>query len=89
MSQPCVKFLSHTISYMIFILMLVLSSIKYYQETKCAISFSSLLGKSLYANFTTYFKKDSLKYKFNSEDFILRVDQPDEMGVIMTIWIAG
>jgi len=89
MYQPFVKFLSHTISYMIFIVLLIVSSVKFSSEQMSTKKFSDFLPENLFSNYTTYANRDDLEYKFEFSDFYIRMDQPSEMDIAITIWIIG
>jgi hypothetical protein len=91
MYQPCVKFLSHTITYVVFILMLIISSIQFSSEEKATKRMLEILPDNLTYNYTAYMENQSLKYRFNvvNLDFPVRRDKPSAMDVFISIWIAG
>jgi hypothetical protein len=88
MQQPCVKFLSHTVTYLAFIIMIIVSSVQFSEEQKNMMKFSKLVD-SKYDNYTNYFIRNDLKYKFEAGDFYIRRDDPSELDIAITIWIIG
>lgn len=91
MYQPCVKFISHTLTYMVFIIMIIVSSVQFSEEQKNTKKFSNHLPNVFYNNYTTYSLNKTLIHKlhFRNLDFSLRRDQPSEMDIAITIWIIG
>lgn len=91
MYQPCIKFLSHTISYLIFILIIIISSIQFSEEQKNTIKLSEHLTEIYLKNFSTYMSKKDLKYKLEFEDidFSIRRDSPSVIDIFITIFIVG
>lgn len=91
MYQPCIKFLSHTISYLIFILIIIISSIQFSEEQKNTIKLSEHLTDFFFKNFSAYMSKKDLKYKLEFEDidFSIRRDCPSAIDIFITIFIFG
>lgn len=91
MYQPCVKFLSHTVSYMAFILMIIISSIQFSEEEKATMRLHELLPNNLSVNYSSYLAFQNIKYKFETrnENFPIRRDRPSLMDILISIWIAG
>jgi hypothetical protein len=88
MCQPCVKFISHTITYIVFILLIIISSLQFAQDEKQARKFSNLYP-ALMPNFTDYVNNVYLKYRFNENDFYLRSSFPSNIDFVISIWIFG
>lgn len=86
--QPCVKFISHTITYMIFIILIIVSSVKFSEEQKESVKFSKLMPENLYNNYTSYVSLP-IDYKFEFVDFWVRNHVPSELDIAITIWIIG
>lgn len=87
LSQPCVKFVAHTATYIIFILMIIISSIQYsIEETP---KFSSYLGDQLFATYIQYRSQALPQYRFDFKDFYVRKEAPTALEFIITIWIMG
>lgn len=91
MYQPCIKFLSHTIAYLIFITLLIISSVQFAVEQKNTIKLSQHLTENFFKNYSTYMSKNDLKYKFDFEniDFSIRRDSPSVIDITITIFIVG
>jgi hypothetical protein len=92
MNQPCVKFLSHTVSYIIFIIMLITSSIQLSNEQAYLEKFSAFIG-DYFQNYTTYQNGSTfsmnMTYHFKLNDFFIRMHKPSELDVTLTIMIIG
>lgn len=89
-TQPCIKFVAQTISYFIFIAMIIVSSLQFAQEIKQSQNF---LGLPRYANYTNiylnYFNNTRLKYRFPVHDFYMRSSFPNNLDIAITLWIFG
>jgi hypothetical protein len=90
MNQPCIKFISHSISYMIFIIMIITSSILFQKEEINKTSFENFLKENnLYNNFSCYFQ-DYLSDKVGDlNQFKMRADKPNTFDILISIWIIG
>lgn len=91
MYQPCVKFMSHTISYAGFMIMIIVSSFQFSDEQKNLIEFYEYLPSNLTLKYENYMKNNDLKYRldFPIYRFKIRHDKPTVMDILITIWIAG
>ncbi|XP_070179708.1 short transient receptor potential channel 7-like isoform X2 [Littorina saxatilis] len=86
--QPMVKFLGHTVSFLIFLLLLIISSI----ESGKRVSNKITLG-TRYDHIATHYKayrqelgRGEVPY---GEDFPLRPHDPTITEYLITIWVAG
>ena len=89
MTQPCIKFIAHTITYLAFIIMIILSSLQFSVEEGTSSRFSEHLDKILYKNYTQYRLNDKLVFKFDFIDFFIRKNKPTALDLTITIWITG
>ncbi|CAF0714386.1 unnamed protein product [Brachionus calyciflorus] len=87
MSLPCIKFLTFTISYILFISMLIYNGIQFDNEEKSRLKFSQTYPEQ-FENFTQYFEAD-LKIKFEARDFYIRKSQPNNLDLAICIWLLG
>ena len=88
MSNPCVKFVSHSLSYIVFIIIIVISSTKFADFESSTQKFSSIFPKYT-SNMTDYVNRSDLGYRYFNNDFYLRPSAPGYLDVILTIWIVG
>jgi hypothetical protein len=89
MSQPCIKFISHTTSYIAFITMIIVSSVQFSfdQNTRC--NFSQIISPSAYNTYRKYASNGNVTYTFDFEDFFVRRSHPEALDLAITIWVAG
>ena len=88
MNQPCIKFLSHTVSYAVFIIMIIVSSITFSEEQRNREKFSIKFAER-FDNYTEYFLQADFKYKFPLIDFYMRMSRPSHLDIAISIWIIG
>jgi hypothetical protein len=88
MSQPFVKFVAQTLSYMVFVALIIASTIEFAELEADVDCFSDL-----YPNFTKafshYVEREDLKYKFFESDFYFRPYAPSVIDLIISVWIVG
>ena len=99
MSQPLVKFTTHTISYMIFIILIIISSIFYssFSNLSGYGKFSDYLNEENsdfyknYKSFTESYQLNStnFSYPFILNDFHMRQNKPNIIDIAITIYIVG
>ena len=87
--QPCVKFVAHLAAYLLFILMILVSS------TTCQLqlaartrTLSAFLGAPLFAHYAACLRR-SPHFAPNYADFYLRDSTPTEIDILITIWLFG
>lgn len=88
MTQPCIKFITHTTFYGVFIALIIVSSLQFANEETRIEKFSTRYP-SYYENFTNYMSNQQLKYKFFEFDFYIRSSFPSNIDIAITIWIVG
>ncbi|CAF0718901.1 unnamed protein product [Brachionus calyciflorus] len=88
MTQPCIKFITHTTFYAVFIALIIVSSLQFASEENKLQKFSSLYP-SYYVNFTNYINNENISYKFFESDFYIRPSFPSNIDMVLTIWIIG
>lgn len=88
MSQPCIKFVTHTTFYVVFIALIIVSSLQFAEVEKNAVKFSDFYPKFV-DNFTSYVNNSNLKYKFFDSDFYIRPSFPSNIDIVITIWVIG
>jgi hypothetical protein len=88
MSQPCVKFIAFTSSYLAFVFMIAASSLNFAEEEIHREQFSIHYFK--YAqNLSDYFNNSKLDYRVNTPDFFIRNDSPTNLDLAIVIWLFG
>ena len=88
MSLPFIKFISYTISYIVFIGILVASSNQFEIDESNRVKLS-ILHKKYFVNYTSYTKDKKLTYRFQASDMYLRSDTPTEIDIIICAWLIG
>ena len=83
--------MSHFIMYLIFIALILSSSIRFQIEVAAkALKFSSFLTPQMYANYSTYYERNQPIFKQDQfKNFYLRVEYPNAMDISITIFLAG
>ena len=88
MKQPCIKFVTFLLTYLVFVGILLASSLNTYGEKIKRAKFSTEYPFYL-ENFTHYATSEQLKYRFIAEDFYIRVNKPFTIDIIACIWFFG
>ncbi len=88
LSLPCVKFISHFASYLIFISMIVASNLGSSYDEMSLIQFSIEYGAENFSYYTSYINKTSLNPPL-FRDFLIRPSQPNGIDIVISIWIIG
>ena len=88
MSQPSVKFISHFASYVVFICMIITSNLNFASEEHHLVRFSEKF-EHYFENFTNYIENDDLIYRPKFSDFYLRPSFPNELDIVISVWILG
>ena len=88
------KFVSHTISYLIFIALIIVSSIQFAQEEGRRELFSndskiSIFPKNSSKIFFDYSKNENFQIRVNFTDFHIRSGTPSTLDYVINIWIIG
>ena len=87
MCLPFVKFFSYTISYFIFICLLIASSTQYIKDEnliKLSINYNQY-----YFNYTNYYSNKKLTYRFQTSDMYLRSSKINIIDYIICTWLLG
>jgi hypothetical protein len=88
MNQPLVKFIAHTMTYLAFISLIIISSLQFAEEEKRKSKFSELYPTFM-TNYSKYASNSILNYRFSEPDFYLRSFFPSNVDMAITIWIIG
>lgn len=88
MSLPCIKFVSFTVSYIVFACMVVLSSLRFGENYSNLEQFSRTYPER-FENYTNYFENPHLKYRFVVKDFFIRPNEPNILDLLICIWLLG
>jgi hypothetical protein len=92
MSQPCIKFITHTSSYLFFIGMVIGSYFITETSPGRFTTANPLYNLSDYpvnnATFVAYVQKN-LNIKVSFCDFYIRINQPHPLDVIISVWVIG
>lgn len=87
MVQPCIKFIAYTTSYIVFVGLVVISSLRFPNDDLTDYKFSEHFELRM-INFTNYVNSN-LTYHFQVNDFMIRDNQPNIIDCFITIWIFG
>jgi hypothetical protein len=85
------KFVSHTISYLIFIALIIVSSIQFADEERHRELFSklSVFPRNSSITFFNYSMNQDLEIRVNFTDFHIRSGRPSTLDYVINIWIIG
>ena len=90
MSLPCIKFLSHTFSYAVFICLIVYSSIQFQTEQDGFEKLSKFLSSNSFSSYKSFKNVNQYsKYNFKFLDFYIRQESPSLLDYIIIIFVAG
>ena len=88
MCLPYIKFITYTISYLLFILLVVISSLIAPNDEKHRDKFSVFYPE--YAEiYHKYVENEHLTYKFPTNDFFIRNYKPSVLDVVICVWLFG
>ena len=87
-SQPCIKYFSHILTYIIFIGMIIGSSLKFREEQQNCERFS-LKFPQFNHTFYLYTLNKFLKHHFPVNDFYIRMQSPSNLDYCINLWVAG
>lgn len=95
LKQPCIKFLGHTTSYAIFIMLIILSSLLFAGEFQKPLQrfseiysrLSNILNNSISLCQTTY--QNNCSYYPQNNDFYFRPSTPTWIDIAVTIFVVG
>ena len=93
--QPCIKFLSHTISYAIFIILIILSSLLFAAEFEKPFKRFSIENRNLSLALNssielcrTVYQNSCQIYPMNN-DFYFRPETPTWIDIVISIFVVG
>ncbi|CAF0834169.1 unnamed protein product [Adineta ricciae] len=95
LKQPCIKFLGHTISYGIFIILIILSSLLFaneFQKTmkRLSVNYPDLVNSFVKSkNNCAIYNSSACDYFPQSNDFYFRHNSPTWIDITITIFIVG
>ena len=89
MSLPCIKFFTSTISYFIFVVTILMSSMELYEDTAGDLQQFSVVYQNVFANYTKYVEDTSIQYRFKPTDFFIRKHEPDYLDIAICIYLLG
>ena len=88
LTLPYIKFLSFSVSYLAFIVILIASDFQYAavesESEKLSVSFSQY-----YENYVSYAENKNLTYRFPATDMYFRRDMPHYIDIVICIWVFG
>lgn len=88
MHLPCIKFISFTISYIIFLVLIIATSLRLDYDFSTFIQFSKVYPDRV-LNYTDYIKNEAISIRFIPTDFYLRSDSPVTLDLVVCIWLFG
>lgn len=80
--------MSFTISYSVFLIILIISSIQYALDEQYNLKLSVAYEK-YFKNYTHYINNKELTYRFPARDMYIRRDAPSYIDITVCIWIVG
>jgi hypothetical protein len=86
MSQPCIKFITHTSSYIFFIGMIVAS---YFVSEQSSGDFMRLAEYKPYRELFVNYTRSNLTIKVDFCNFFIRVNKPQALDIILSVWVIG
>ncbi len=86
--QPCIKFVAHTIMYLVFVVLIMISSLQFTNQEKNESRFSKHYP-NLTVTMETYVNNTDLPYRAAFADFYLRPSLPNQLDIVINIWIIG
>ncbi len=90
MSLPCIKFFTYTVSYIFFIVMVLVSSLdKFASPAQEDILKFSTGYPNLFQNYTDYVNNPNISQKFYPKDFYLRHHGPDYLDIAICVYLLG
>ena len=88
MRLPCIKFITFTLSYTLFIVMMVIVSLRLQQDYSTYEKFSHSYP-NFFENYTNYFENKNLSIRFGASDFFIRNTIPNSLDLVVCIWLFG
>lgn len=89
MDQPSIKFLNQQFTYLIFIILIIISSVFITTDTLKTDKLSTILDAKYFANYTTYTLRTDIEQHFNFTDFSIRIGKPTYIDYLLLVWIIG
>ncbi len=88
MSLPYIKFITNILSYLLFIVLIVISSLKDPNNEMKRDKFSVVYHDRVEI-FENYVENHDLTYRFEVHDFFIRNEEPFVVDVIICVWLLG
>ena len=88
MGLPFVKFFSFTMSYLVFIGILIQSSLQFETDEKNQFKLSALYP-NYFVYYTSYYNNQMLTYRFPASDMYMRNEMPSQIDYIICVWLIG
>ena len=88
MSLPYIKFITNILSYLLFIVLIVISSLKDPDNERHRDKFS-VIYRDRVDIFEHYVENHDLIYRFHVNDFYFRKDEPFVVDIIICVWLLG
>lgn len=91
MCLPFIKFLTCTISYFIFVLLVVISSLMCPEQQKGRLRFSTIFPEyaAIFGNYSHLQSNHEYKYIFPTPDFYIREHDYEILDFVICIWLLG
>lgn len=88
MCLPCIKFITFSMSYLGFMVLLIISSLRFIQLDLTDGLFSDLYPAFKH-NYENYINNHNLTYKFPIADFYIRNTKPNSIDIAICVWLLG
>jgi len=88
MHLPCIKFITFTLSYITFLVLIIATSLRLDDENSLNAQFSKLYPDRM-VNYTNYINNNAVGIRFVPSDFYLRNDTPVSLDLVVCIWLFG
>lgn len=86
--MPYIKFISFTVSYLAFIVLLIISDLQYASDEDMDEKLSVIFSQ-YYPYYLRYINNTNLTYRFPATDMYIRRDMPYFIDIIICIWVFG
>lgn len=89
MSLPFIKFFYYTLSYFIFLSLILVSSFQFKSNVINHEKLSDVYHEN-YKDFYDYVHNENLTYRFETDDFFIRKnDSPSNIDILICVWLVG
>jgi len=88
MHLPCIKFITFTLSYITFLVLLIVVSLRFEYDYSAYVQFSKAYQDRV-LNYTNYINNEDIAIRFVPTDFYIRIDMPSPLDLVVCVWLLG